>query len=801
MDQQDTRIRPSRPAFGNARTTSGAARSFLGLLLAGVSIAAVSTGAARAQSAEAAGTGTTVQEIVVTANKREETVNSVPMSITAATGDVLERQGIDQPRDLVKITPSFTYADSYVGSPIFTLRGVGFSDISLGGRPTVSIYIDEAPLPFSIITRGASLDLERVEVLKGPQGTLFGQNATGGAINYVAAKPTESFEAAVNLGVGSFNAVEAGGYVSGPLSDTLAVRLAVGHTRSDDWQKSYTTGATNGGEDFTSGRIILAWTPTEAFGLQLSVNGFLDRSDVQAGQLTGISPGIPAAAAFVPGLLTYPLAPRSARAADWNPGQDYSRDNDFLQGNLRIDYALTDGLTLTSITSASRYDQRQLQDIDGTTLSNISQLTAGEISTISQELRLSGDIGDAGHFVTGVTYAHDEVDQVGLVRIDQSTTAFTFVPFGLPLFTSFVDSNNQDATTTAIFASADYQLTDAVKVYGGARYTRSENKFYGCTADSGDGVAALDFGTLQNVFRAGAGLPANPAIPAGACVTSDAAFVPGLVRDTLDEDNVAWRAGVEWTPVSRVLVYANVSRGYKAGGFPDLAATLDTQFLPATQESLVAYEAGFKTTLLERSLQLNGAVFYYDYTDKQILGKVLDPVFGPLLRMVNVPQSRITGAEIQATWTPVRGLTINAGGSYIDSEVLDHFTNYDAAGALVDFDGESFPNTPKWQLVADLDYRWDVSDRLTGFVGGGFTYQSSTNSQLGELPDLAVDGYTLVDLRAGVESTDGAWRLTAWGRNVGDVYYWTAANRNLDTTVRFTGMPATYGVTLSYKFQ
>lgn len=800
MGQQNMRTASSRPVSGGADGRTRAARPLVGLMLASVSTLAVSAGAAHAQTSDATGSGVTVQEIVVTANKREESANTVPMSITAATGEVLERQGIDQPRDLVKITPSFTYADSYVGSPIYTLRGVGFSDISLGGRPTVSIYIDEAPLPFSIVTRGASLDLERVEVLKGPQGTLFGQNATGGAINYVAAKPTATFEAAAKATFGNFNTIDAGGYLSGPLSDTVAVRFAVDHTGNDGWQKSYTTGQTNGAEDFTSGRLILAWTPSDAFEVQLSINGFQDNSDVQAGQLIAISPGIPAAAGFVPGLLTYPLAPGDARAADWNPGSDYARDNTFVQGNLRIDYALSDRLTLTSLTSVSRYDHRELQDIDGTSLLNLAQLTTGDIASASQELRLAGDIGDAGHFVMGLTYARDEVDQVGLVRIDQSTTAFTFVPFGLPLFTSFRDSNSQDATTTAIFASADYQVTDAVKVYGGLRYTRSVNRFHGCTADSGDGIAALNFGVLQNVFRAGAGLPPNPAIPAGGCVTSDAAFVPGLVRDTLDEDNVAWRAGVEWTPMSRVLLYANVSRGYKAGGFPDLAATLDTQFLPATQESLVAYEAGFKTTLLERRLQLNGAVFYYDYTDKQILGKVLDPVFGPLLRMINVPQSQITGAEIQATWTPVRGLTVNAGGSYIDSEVLDHFTNYDATGALVDFDGEAFPNTPKRQFVADVDYRWDVSDGLVGFVGGGVTYQSSTNSQLGELPALAIDSYALVDLRAGLESADGAWRLSAWGRNVGDVYYWTAANRNLDTTVRFTGRPATYGVTLSLKF-
>jgi outer membrane receptor protein involved in Fe transport len=799
MDHHSQSTASSRRASRRAHGPTRPAGPLLGLLLTGVSMAAISTGPALAQ-ADPAASGVTVQEIVVTANKREESANTVPMSITAATGEVLERQGIDQPRDLVKITPSFTYADSYVGSPIFTLRGVGFSDISLGGRPTVSIYIDEAPLPFSIVTRGASLDLERVEVLKGPQGTLFGQNATGGAINYVAAKPTETFEAGAHLGFGSFNAIEAGGFISGPLGETVSVRLAIDHSRSDDWQKSYTTGQTNGAGDFTSGRMILAWTPSEQLKVQLSLNGFQDRSDVQAGQVIAISPGIPAAAAFVPGLLTYPLAPANARAADWNPGLDYARDNAFVQGNLRIDHDLTDRLTLTSLTSVSHYDHRELQDIDGTALSNLSQLTTGEIASVSQELRLAGEIGAAGHFVMGATWARDEVDQLGLDRIDQSTTAFTFVPFGLPLFTSFEDSNSQKVRTTAVFASADYQVTDTVKIYGGLRYTRSVDKFHGCTADTGDGVTALDFGVLQNVFRAGAGLPPNAPIPAAGCVTSNAAFVPGLVRDTLDEDNVAWRAGAEWTPRPRMLLYANVSRGYKAGGFPDLAATLDTQYLPATQESLVAYEAGFKTTLLERTLQLNGAVFYYDYSDKQILGKVLDPVFGPLLRMVNVPKSEITGAEIQAVWTPARGLTINAGGSYIDSRVLDHFINYDAAGALTDFHGEAFPNTPKWQYVMDIDYRRDVAKGLVGFVGGGVTYQSDTNSQLGELPALAVDSYALVDLRAGLESADGAWRVSAWGRNVGDVYYWTAANRNLDTTVRFAGRPATYGVTLSYRF-
>jgi iron complex outermembrane receptor protein len=178
---------------------------------------------------------------------------------------------------------------------------------------------------------------------------------------------------------------------------------------------------------------------------------------------------------------------------------------------------------------------------------------------------------------------------------------------------------------------------------------------------------------------------------------------------------------------------------------------------------------------------------------------VLDPVFGPLLKLVNIPKSEITGAELQATWVPIRGLNITAGGSYIDSQVRGSFINYDPNGALVDFKGEAFPNTPKWQLVSDANYRWPVSGNLDAFVGGGVTYQSETNSQLGNLPLLNVKGYTLVDLRAGVESQDRRWKVSAWGRNVGNTFYATTINRDLDTTVRFAGMPATYGLTLSYR--
>src|SRR5690606_21739340 len=179
-------------------------------------------------------------EIIVTAQKRNERLIDVPMSITAASGDQLSKQGISDTAALTKLVPGFTYQQSNYGTPIFTIRGVGYIDYSVTAGPTVTAYIDQVPLPYSVMTRGATLDLERVEVLKGPQGTLFGQNSTGGAVNYIAAKPTDELRAGVDLGYGSYNEVIAGAFVSGPLTDTLRARLAVRSEYMDGWQKSLT---------------------------------------------------------------------------------------------------------------------------------------------------------------------------------------------------------------------------------------------------------------------------------------------------------------------------------------------------------------------------------------------------------------------------------------------------------------------------------------------------------------------------------------------------------------------------------
>lgn len=746
------------------------------IALCGVSVfalATISSGAALAQN----------DEIVVTAQKREQSINEVPMSITALSGDDLLERGVEQVADFARTVPAFTYSESRVGTPIYTLRGVGFNDIALGGRPTVSVYVDEVPIPFAIETRGGFLDLERAEILKGPQGTLFGQNATGGAINLIAAKPTDVYAAGVKLEYGRFNAITAGGYMSGPLSETLRFRIAVEHENSGAWQEGYLTDRENGDQNLTTGRFLLEWTPTDRLTVGLNANGYIDRSQSQAPQLSGIFPGIPPAAPFIPGLLGIPNPEEDNRLAEWTP-DDYNRNNEFGQINLRLDYDLTDDLTLTSLTSYSAYDQDQTVDVDAQSIIGLQQRTIGSIESFFQEVRLGGNIFDRAYLTLGFNYAYDETREFNFDDISQSTLG---VGTGLLTFNL---RNDQDITTVAGFGNIEIDLTDSLSAHAGVRYTNSDNEFTGCSLDSGDGTASAFF---VNVLML-------PAPGDGNCFSFDlATFSFPLIMTPLEEDNVSWRFGLNWDATDTLKLYGNVSRGFKAGGFPTLAATAAVQYEPTVQEQLTAYEIGFKASPAD-ALQINGALYYYDYVDKQVLGFTVDPVFGPLLRLNNVPESEVLGAELQVQWSPIEGLNVNGAASYVDSEVTSDFLSQNAFGIDANFRGEPFPNAPKWQLAGDASYQWPVSQGLEAFVGVSANYQSETNSEFGESPELDIDDYALVDLRAGVEGGDGRWRLSGWVRNVGDQYYWTFASKTNDTFIRYTGRPRTYGATLTVSF-
>src|SRR5690606_28632469 len=196
-----------------------------------------------------------LQEIVVTANKRAESANDIGLSISAISGDKLAEQKLTTLEEITSSVPGLVFATSDQNTPILTLRGVGFNESSIGVYPATSLYVDEIPLPFPVMAAHSAYDLERVEVLKGPQGVLFGQNSTGGAVNFIAAKPTQELSYGGDLSYGRFNKVEANGFVSGGLTDRLAGRLAVQSTKADEWQRSMTSDRENGEEDYTAARL------------------------------------------------------------------------------------------------------------------------------------------------------------------------------------------------------------------------------------------------------------------------------------------------------------------------------------------------------------------------------------------------------------------------------------------------------------------------------------------------------------------------------------------------------------------
>jgi iron complex outermembrane receptor protein len=757
--------------------------------------------AVAAASASEETTEETVSEIVVTANRRSQAINDVGMSISALSADQLTEQGVSDVRDLARLVPGFTFAESQKGSPIYTIRGVGFYEESLAASPAVSIYLDQVGYSFPIMAKAATLDLERVEVLKGPQGTLYGQNSTGGAINYIAAKPTSEPSAGGEIGFGRFGAFSAEGFASGPLSDIGSVRLAASADFGGDWQHSYSRDDRNGEQNLIRGRLLVDLEPSDRLSFMLNVNGFRDRSDTVAAALLRVTPQSPARLRPIVGAQT--LAPQEPGAADWDSTLSLAGKQNYFQTSVQLEYELSDAMSVNSITSYQYFDQDNVRDTDGSALNVFSVHQTGEIESFFQELRLSGEAADDRlNWLLGGSYAVDDTTEANESFLGLTSSANAFTAFGLQPFQSVIALTNARITTKAAFGNVDFELSDQLSVSAGVRYTDSRNRFSGCMRDV-DGNLAAGLTVIQT--RTKASLPGSPAvisIPRGTCATLDRiTFNPGLVRDNLNEDNVSWRLGVNFEPTSASLLYLTASRGYKSGNFPNINATTSISLSPVIQESVMAVEGGAKVDL-GSFVHVDAAVFYYKYDDKQLRGRILDPsgVFGASEALVNVPKSRALGAEVSLTARPTDELTLGASAVYLDTKVNGSFSNYDPFGVVVNFAGDPYPFSPKWSLNGNFDYEAPLSDRLNGFIGANVSYQSRSTSAFGKSPLVEIDPYALVDAQIGIAGVSSDWRLTLWVKNVFDKYYWTDTFRQIDNLARHVGAPRTYGVRLSHRY-
>ena len=753
-----------------------------------------------------------LNEIVVTANKREQNINDVGLSITAESGDTLVKRIITSPTDLGKIVPGLTVQPSQFNTPVYTLRGVGFYETTLSASPTVAIYSDEVAYPFAAMTRGVAFDIERVEVLKGPQGTLFGQNTTGGAINYIASKPTDVFSAGIDASFGRFDTGIVSAFVSGPISDTLKARLAVRTIDSGTWQKSYTRDDRLGRKREFDGRFLLDWDPSEKLKVQLNINGWRDTGDTQAAQIQsddcGASRVGTCGSPDADNFRNYPRAPHNARAADWGYGifgRRPKRNDYFWQGSLRADYELDDHLTLTSISAYSRYNTDSVQDFDGTTYASADTNTTGYIKNFSQEGRVSGKY-DRLTFIVGGNYSKSNTYDNLFYNFSQgpSSNPLYMIP-GAPRGELTFNYSRQNIRDLAAFGNAEFKLTDHLTAIGGARYTDTHRSFEGCTNDFGGDTAIW--------WNAIFGTNVQP----GGCLTLDpnsfTAAHPGAEPfptadfDHLNQHNVSWNGGLNYKFDGGTLVYGRISKGYKSGSFPTASVASYTGYAPVKQESVLAYEAGIKTPLFDRRLEITLAGFYYDYKDKQLRGRLPDPVFGTLDGLVQIPKSRLWGVEASLLARPMDGLRMSLGGTYINTRV-QKFIGFDAFAKQVNFAGQGFPYAPKVTMTGDAEYDFALSDAVKPYVGASFTYNSKASTALAnrntafaaEDTRFTLKAYTLVDLRAGVELPNRKLRIGGFVNNVGNVYYWTNAQDTLASIVRYAGMPRTYGVQVSWRY-
>jgi iron complex outermembrane receptor protein len=316
---------------------------------------------------------------------------------------------------------------------------------------------------------------------------------------------------------------------------------------------------------------------------------------------------------------------------------------------------------------------------------------------------------------------------------------------------------------------------------------------------------------LQDAFVS-LGVKNTPVVPIspGQCITltppPDATPTIKPYLQTLDQSNVSWRVGSTYKLEQETLFYGTISQGYKAGIFSPIGATITTQLAPARQEGLLAYEAGLKAPLLEKTLQFNASVFHYDYSDKQVRARILDPVFGLLEKLINIPKSEVTGVEGELVAQPIRGLNLSLSGTFLNSKVNGDTSGfYNQEGYTGNFKGSRLPYTPEVNLVADGQYQWDVRNGVDAFVGTSVVYHGDDNATFATSILLANDfklpSYATVDLRAGLKAEDGSWQVSLFSRNIFNQYYITSVFNSSDTIYRYAGQPMTYGISIHIRTQ
>lgn len=764
-----------------------------------------------------------LEEILVTAQRTSESLSRVGISVTVIGADQLADLGVAKADDLVRLVPGFQATQNFNGAPIYTLRGVGFYTLNASATQPVGIYFDEVAVPYPYMAKGLVFDLERVEVLKGPQGTLYGRNATGGLVDFIAAKPTDHFTSGASFEFGNYQRVNGSAYVSGPVSESLRLRLAVdSQNRFEGWQRSVTRNEKLGEVNQHSVRFIADYASDGPLSVTLTGNYWDREGDITAPQSI-VYHGADSPFGYDLARASVIANPKRSTQADWTPVSNQPQadlgivrprpltDSTFASGHLKVGYRLSESLSIASLSSYDDLRNRDVTDLAGLQVEANNTDVRGTIRSFSQELRLVGT-GDRLNWSLGGYYAKDKTTSDELSYNDQNSVVdlLRWIAASVPQdtytqeeisngFGNYLNIASGETRVSAAFGHAAYRFNDLLKLTVSGRYTEDKSSATTCTYDYGHGAGVPPvFNLVYPVL-----IPGFPGhLDAGDCyvLKSDLSnYVDRPVYEQQNESNFAWRGNLDITPNDTTLIYASISRGYKAGSFPVLAASNESQLAPVGQEELTAYEVGTKLGLLEGSVQLAASAFYYDYKDKQMLGHVEDLIFGVLQRIVNVPESHEFGIEGDVSWKINSDWILKVGAIYLDSKI-GQFVTYNELSQLTNLDGKNYAYTPEFQANALIGYDAPITGslRLTGSLAA--TYQSTSNASMDELALFSIKSHTLVDATIGVGAADDRWRVALYGKNLFNTYYWTGVENVTESLFRFAGMPREYGVRLTVNY-
>ncbi len=744
------------------------------------------------ERAATTGADRVLEELVVTARRREEGLQSAPIAISAFSGETLDYRGVTRLDEIVSFVPSLTlennpaFGGSSNSAAIF-LRGVGQKDFLPTTEPGVGLYLDGVYIARSVGGILDLVDIERLEVLRGPQGTLFGRNTIGGAINITTIKPDprEPLQGSLSATVGTDDRLNLAGSLMLPLTDTLAARASIA-SLSQDGYVDRTDGTDLGDDDTVTGRLAFAWLPNDRLRVDIASDFTRDRENGPAmellgidftdlSQLNGLVAAVPPPMAFIHNITTAAMGPGMPCAATdamgngvtFNPASPNCYDNRYVGADGQnegtaptfsntdifglsgtVAYELSDQLTFKSITAYRDLESEFGRDGDHSP-HRISQfLDDLEQEQFTQELQLLGT-ADRLNWIVGAYYFAEEGDNV-------NTLDFTI--------SNFQSGGEFDNEAWALFAQLTYDVTEQLHVTVGGRYTEETKQFL------------PDQVIFQNYYAGISGQvpPGNPLADLDAPFLQAGTLILPGVETEIEIDEFTPMVNVSYDINDNTMIYLDYSEGFKSGGFtqrvfpPVIAGftappgTPDVDLIPTYDPEFVeVYELGFKSTLLDGRMRINGAVFHTDYEDLQV--QVFNSV-APVTQ--NIGAASITGFELEVQAAPGDGWLLEGSFSYLDAEYDDIETQLTLIGE--DFDFERVPETSG---SLGVSREFSLQDNGTLVARVDWSFRDDTFNDAYNTPILETDAYDLWNASLRWTNVDGDLTVLLSGRNLGDEKY------------------------------